>query len=368
MDPRKSIVENKRGAQLPVPAMPQSLTIRPGTAADEPFIDHCQKLFKGHLGFLYQGTIAKRVQRGEVLVVVDAAKSWVGYIMGTTAYDKNDAVSRIDQIAVVPSLQRGQIGGALLREWISRLPYGVRLICCWCAQDLKENRFWEAQGFVPLAFRAGGQTANRVHIFWQRRCSTGDTSSPFWYPKETTNGAMSAARLILPIPPDANWREVELPRIMPQGAGSAALAPFAGPVTPAALAAAARPKRLALPPSQSATMTPAEYAAKLRARAKHLNPRGPVSPAIAGRQAEAPIVQQQDDKPAKVERPKNLPQHVAAARELRDRWLEQVNAAGIVEGGKYDPTRILAATPTTLGQIASALMAGVVPTQRRLTV
>jgi hypothetical protein len=36
---------------------------------------------------------------------------------------------------------------------------------------------------------------------------------------------------------------------------------------------------------------------------------------------------------------KNDPKYVAAARELRDRWLERVNATPLVAEGKYDVTR-----------------------------
>ncbi len=51
----------------------------------------------------------------------------------------------------------------------------------------------------------------------------------------------------------------------------------------------------------------------------------------------------------KRERMKNDPQHVAMARELRDRWLEQVNEAGqaLPFAGKYDVSRILPAKPAT---------------------
>lgn len=344
---------------LHVPALSPNLTIRPGIPADEAFIDHCQKMFSGHLGFLYQGTIAKKVAKNEVLVAVDGAGHWVGYVMGTTAYDRNDAVSRIDQIAVVPSLHRQQTGGALLAEWVRRLPYGCTLISCWCAQDLKENRFWEAMGFVPLAFRAGGQTQRRVHIFWQRRTRTGDVSTPFWYPKETSNGAMSAARIILPIPPGADWSQIELPRILPQqGGGFMPL--LQGPVSPAALVAGKRPKRFLLEGKAApGAMTPGEYAQRLREKSKHLQARGPISPAVAGRQAEASQIVPAAPKAEKVARPKNAPEHVAAAREIRDRWLEQMNASGVVEAGKYDPTRMLEASGSVLGPVATALLAAV---------
>lgn len=340
---------------------PANIKIRLGEERDQAFVDHCQKLFKGNLGFLYTGTIEKKISRGEILVAVDQADAYLGYCMGTLSYDRNDAVSRIDQIAVVPARQRRQLGSVLLREWISRLPYGVKLICCWCAQDLRENRFWEAEGFIPLAFRAGGQSQRRIHIFWERRTRAGDVKTEFWYPKETSNGAMSASRLILPIPPGVDWREADLPRIVPQGDDAAEPGLLDGPVTAKQLADQANAKAKRLPgPSQQAQqkrLTPAQYQERLRQRSKHLQPRGPVSPAIVGRQDEKqqPAERDAPKKPTKP-RPKNLPEHVAAARELRDRYLEQLNEQRIEETGKYDPTRQIDATPTQTSRLATDMM------------
>jgi GNAT superfamily N-acetyltransferase len=343
---------------LPAPRLADHLRIRPGELRDEPFVDHCQKLFKGHLGFLYQSTIARRIMRGDLLIAEDQAGNWAGLLLGTTSYDRNDAVSRIDQVAVVPALQRRNIGGALLAHWIDHLPRGVRLICCWCAQDLREGRFWEAQGFVPLAFRSGGQGGQRMHIFWERRCNIGDTSTQWWYPRETSGGQMSAARIVLPIPPGLDWREVELPKILPVGAGSITLP--AGPVSPAALRAAGElPGRPGSKPSPRALLSPGEFQARQRAKAAHLQPRGPISPAIAGRQHEAPRASEIVVAAPKKERPKNLPEHIAAAREIRDRFLDSPLAAALVEQGKYCPARQAPASlASATSGLAAALFAG----------
>lgn len=340
------------------PILDENLTIRPAVISDEPFIDHCQKLFKGHLGFLYSGTIARKIDRGEVLVAIDGVGAWHGYVMGTTAYDKNDAVSRVDQIAVVPARQRRQLGGALLSAWIDKLPYGVTLICCWCAQDLREGRFWEAQGFIPLAFRAGGQTQGRVHIFWQRRTRTGDRTTSFWYPKESANGAMSAARLILPIPIGADWREIDLPRVLPQGEGSEQLLPATGPMTPAMITARGTARQRALPGQTAArkTLSPAEYQAKLREKMHSQRSKAPTTAAIVGQHENAPAAQQAAIKQAPKPRVRNTPEHVAAAREIRDRWLEELNEMDIAEGGSFDPSRNIDAAPTAMGTLASRIM------------
>ena len=60
--------------------------------------------------------------------------------------------------------------------------------------------------------------------------------------------------------------------------------------------------------------------------------------------------------PAK-QRPTNLPEHVAAAREIRDVWLEQMNAENIVEAGKYSPARCLEEKRASLGVLAMSIMA-----------
>jgi hypothetical protein len=53
------------------------------------------------------------------------------------------------------------------------------------------------------------------------------------------------------------------------------------------------------------------------------------------------------EKPKRVPKPKvkNDPKFIAAARELRDRWLERVNAdpSGLLSQGKYDVSKQLAA-------------------------
>jgi ribosomal protein S18 acetylase RimI-like enzyme len=79
----------------------------------------------------------------------------------------------IYQLCVAPGEQRKLVGAALMRAVFERSAYGCKLYCCWCAQDIEANRFWESLGFVPIAFRAGSRAKDRVHIFWQRRIRDG---------------------------------------------------------------------------------------------------------------------------------------------------------------------------------------------------
>jgi hypothetical protein len=42
----------------------------------------------------------------------------------------------------------------------------------------------------------------------------GDDATPWWFPSETTGGAIGAARIVLPIPPGKHWSD-ELPVSLP---------------------------------------------------------------------------------------------------------------------------------------------------------
>ena len=254
----------------------------------------------------------------------------LGYVIGQDQYFKRDDVGIIYQMNVVPERQRGLVGATLVKAMFDRAAYGCRLFSCWCAQDIEANYFWESLGFVPLAFRAGSREKGRVHIFWQRRIRSGDTTTPYWFPSQTTSGSIREDRLVFPIPPGVHWRDA-MPIILPNAVapaedsarrlppasglrkrrgGKGAPNPEDGPVVPTAL------RRQFLPPSLSPPPTP------------------PAPPALA------------PPKPAPMKTPKakNDPKLVAAARELRDRWLEQVNRAGAgqfvpIAGEKYDVSR-----------------------------
>src|SRR5437868_2811141 len=139
---------------VPVPRCP--ISIRPATMEDLPFIDRLQKMHSKQVGW-----------------------------MPTSALE-------------------GKIKAA----------YGCRLFCCWCAQDIEANYFWESLGFIPLAFRAGSRDKGRVHIFWQRRIRAGDTTTPYWFPAQTSAGSIREDRLVFPIPPATHWSNAK-PIILP---------------------------------------------------------------------------------------------------------------------------------------------------------
>jgi hypothetical protein len=242
-------------------------------------------------------------------------------VIGTDRYFKHDDVGIIYHLNVAPGRQRGFVGATLLKAMFDRAAYGCRLFCCWCAQDIEANHFWEAMGFVPLAYRAGSEKKSRVHIFWQKRIRSGDTTTPWWFPSQTTGGAMNADRLVLPIPPGTHWSDAK-PILLPGE-------PRATRQLPLVKEKAKRAKAPAVPTSRRLSFAPVEL------------PKAEKKPKQGGR----------EKKPKR----KNDPRLVAATRELKDRWLEHVNAGGmLIEGvGKYDLTRALPARPVGANFVAA---------------
>src|SRR3954452_19242609 len=213
-------------AIIPIPKFP--INVRPATMEDLSFIDGLQKIHTKMVGWMPEKALVGKIKLGHVLVAESdeatkarsdegeekneiatspafpsvasslrrsVASSPLGYLIGNDQYFKRDDVGIIYQMNVVPGKQRGFVGATLLKAMFDRAAYGCRLYCCWCAQDIEANRFWESLGFVPLAFRAGSEKkgpkgSSRVHIFWQRRIGQGDQATPYWYPSQTNAGAI----------------------------------------------------------------------------------------------------------------------------------------------------------------------------------
>ena len=179
---------------------------------------------------------------------------------------------------------------------------------------------------------AGSTGKRRVHIFWQRRIVADDVTTPYWYPFQTNSGAIRQDRLVFPIPPGVHWKDVR--------AESIAVQPPEKQLTDACgekPRRAAKPKPAPLKEGGHLKVTPPGKVAILVGRKiKYVDRPGYVAP--------------QPEKPAKAERPKREkappakldPKYLKAARELRDRYLEHVNAsAGLVSCGKYEVARVL---------------------------
>ena len=217
---------------LAVPSPKEPITVRLATLEDIPFVDALQKQYRKNLAFLPRKALEGKIAQQQVLVA-EGSRAWglgssentvsnhqtldpkpqsLGYLIGQDKYFKRDELGIIFHLAVEESKQRGFIGAALLRAQFDRSAYGCRLYCCWCAQDLAANYFYESMGFVPIAFRAGSEKRGknggaRVHIFWQKRIRERDVTTPWWFPSETKGGLLQADRLVFPIPPGVHWRD-----------------------------------------------------------------------------------------------------------------------------------------------------------------
>ena len=169
-------------------------------------------------------------------------------------------------------------------------------------------------GFVPLAYRAGSEKKSRIHIFWQKRIRAGDRDTPWWFPAKTDAGVMREDRIVLPIPPGVHWSD-EMPMI----------------IRPAEQTTA--PNTRLLPGKTNKRSLPLDAPTIHGARQFDAPPAKPLPPPVVAK-----------SKREKTPKAKADPKLVAAARELRDRWLERVNASPMVTQGKYDVSRSIDAT------------------------
>lgn len=331
-------------AALAIPPTPRvTLTTRLAVAGDLGFIDQLQKMHSHMVGWSPTKQLQSNIESGNIIIAEDAARNSIGYCLSKDQYMKRDDVGIVYQLNVLPLKQRHLVGASMVKAAFDRAAYGCKLFCCWCAQDIQANYFWESIGFVPLAFRTGSRAKQRIHIFWQRRVREDDDSTPYWFPSQTQNGAVAEDRIVLPIPPGTHWLDAK-PIVLPG-------LPAPLPDLPKALPGGA-PVR---PRPEQPRMTKAQVAAVARSRSKHLMG-ATVGKAAVITKAGVKYVDRADapeeltpPKPKRQSKPrqKNDPKFVAAARELRDRYLEQVNGDRLLPGahGKYDVSRQLAASP-----------------------
>jgi hypothetical protein len=334
------------------------VNVRAATADDLPFVDALQKMHGHMVGFLFTSALEKHIKAGRCLIAEELPQSGVGaaiqmgYVIASYEYRKRDEVGIVYQLNVMPLRHRHLVGATLIKSVFDRAPYGCRLFSCWCAQDIQANWFWESIGFVPLAFRTGSRAKQRVHIFWQRRVRDNDDSTPYWFPAKTDGGGVNEDRIVLPIPPGTHWRDAK-PVLLP---GLPPPLPEVPLTLPGGQPVRARPEQ--------PKMTVAQKMQVVRSESKVLKGTPPGKAAIytssgvkyVDRADAEELVEAIPAKPKKPRAPrqKNDPKYEAAARELRDRYLEEVNGgAGRMlpaANGKYDVSRQLAAAPTNLNE------------------
>ena len=311
------------------------VVVRPASLADLVDVDRLQRAHSRELGFLHRATLEGKVRLGQMLVAHTAGGAFAGYVVGSNTYHKREEVGVVYQMAVEPRLRRGNVAAVLLRALFASWPYGTRLCCAWCAQDLAANRFWEAMGFVPLAYRAGSAGKGRVHIFWQRRVVEEDEKTPWWYPSITGSGAIREDRLVLPIPEGQHWGETRptvLPGIEERGQESQTTT---DPVVPVP----ALPKGVEHRDGQFYLGRKRLMTAEMIREAQGAGRGGlfmvPMDVKLVKALPVLPVKAKR--KTVKKPKAKHDPRMASAVRELRDRWLEHVNAGGLLLSaeGKY---------------------------------
>jgi hypothetical protein len=169
---------------------------------------------------------------------------------------------------------------------------------------------------------ARGASGKRTHIFWQRRIREGDTTTPYWFPSKTDGGMMREDRLVLPIPPGVHWRDA-MPVLLPTAGVPEAQKALPGPLKNG------RSGETPKPPRTPTLMPPTRRGARFGLPSANAEP--PPQPVATKAKPQKP----------RREKVKADPAHVAAARELRDRWLERINSGQVTVEGKYDISREL---------------------------
>lgn len=363
------------------PVLPRiDFYIRLATMDDFGWIDAMQKAESDKLGFLMKMAIEKRIEQSNVLVACSAEEP-LGYCIAVDRYMKQDHVGQFIQLNVTPGQRRSLVGAALVKATFEKSAYGVKLYGLWCRQDLAANHFWESLGFVPLAFRAAGQTnrdaakkkadpRRQVHIYWQRRVREGDSETPYWFPFETQGGMMAESRVVLPIPLGTHWsdakpvvlpgaeRRAEEARLLEAGADEKAQADKAALAMKRkeAREAAKRAKKIADGPTVihgvevsggGVAGVPMGFDLPPEAKAQK---EAEVKAAAAAAEKERIKQEKREAKQAAKQARRNTdPELLAFSRELRDRWQEAVapgsEGAALLEDagrGKYDVARLIA--------------------------
>jgi hypothetical protein len=354
-----ALTSDESSSLLPLSQARVPVVIRAGELRDVPFMDSLQKMHAKMVGFFPTAQFEGNIRAGRVLIAEEVQsdecrvqneegsgdsssslcthhsalctcpRTPVGYCIAADRYFKHDDVGIIYQMNVKPGRQRSLVGAMLLKAQFERSAYGCKLYCCWCAQDIAANKFWEAMGFVPLAFRTGSASKSRIHIFWQKRIRRGDVSTPWWFPSETSGGAVKENRVVLPIPPGTHWSDAK-PLVLPGIQRS----DVSGQRSENALASSSLTSDLR-------PLTSPRKRAKPKKELVVVNPRAISAGGLRFATTVPSVIEEKVEVKEKKPKQKNDPRLVAAARELKDRWLEEINSGQYLPmaNGKYEVCR-----------------------------
>jgi hypothetical protein len=202
-----------------------------------------------------------------------------------------------------------------------------------------------------------------VHIFWQKRIRRGDDQTAWWYPSGTDGGAIREGRVVLPIPPGVHWSEARAMEVGEEVGEEVASGECRVASEDVKLMEEKKHGRAACGTGEERKHGRAGRgtgeekkhgrAARGTGKTEEEKPKEQIiltgvlhfaSPALA---ASAAAVATKPAKPRRAKREKVRvdPVIAAKARELRDRWMDAVNAGQAqvaLPAAKYEVSRQLA--------------------------
>lgn len=184
-----------------------TISVRKATLADLTYIDSLQRKFSREVGFWPKQALEGYIQK-HVVTIALINGSPAAYLLGRDTCEFEPTQARVYQTAVQMDTRHLAVGRALVEAYCSQLPDSAHTVALFCAQDIEANLFWEALGFTAIGFRDGSRQKGRLHILWERTTRPEDDPLFPAVPDETSGGMMREKRIITPLKPGQNWRDV----------------------------------------------------------------------------------------------------------------------------------------------------------------
>lgn len=135
---------------------------------DSPFLEAVKTLWRKHadtLGFFPDGAFEEYAAKKQIVVAVDSAGAFIGYLLFRITPSRNNA--SIVHLCVDQSKQRQGVAELLVKELIQQTKtldgIGLR-----CRRDFHASKLWPRLGFVAVSDKAG-------------KSSSGSTLTQWWY-------------------------------------------------------------------------------------------------------------------------------------------------------------------------------------------
>lgn len=150
------------------PAQLSHAAVRTATLADLSFIEHLQRKFSNHVGFLPRAALVEYVDAGGVTLIEENGDP-AGYVAFRRRLRSLKWCRPITQACVAMDAQRRHLGLRLL-DHVHAVAYGDLLEAtqCWIAEDLKEVQFFIAAGFQVIGRRKPHNARSRSLLLMRK--------------------------------------------------------------------------------------------------------------------------------------------------------------------------------------------------------